>query len=93
MVKKVKCVRCHGRKKIFKFGAGYTFEDNGGVKVDCPLCMGEGMIEPLTCEEEAIKEIYSPVIEMTEKMTDDQFEKIKSAASEILNIPKKEKKK
>lgn len=30
---------------MFKSGAGYSLIDNGGVNVDCPLCLGEGVID------------------------------------------------
>lgn len=46
----IRCFRCSGQKTVFKFGigdGGYTLVDMGGEKVDCPMCMGSGMIEPI----------------------------------------------
>lgn len=48
-----KCIRCHGRKKLFKTGGAYSFVDTGGVFVDCPMCLGEGKIKTL---EQAVKD-------------------------------------
>lgn len=48
------CMRCHGRKKIYKMGAGYSHVDIGGVKVDCPMCLGSGVVKTI---EEALKEV------------------------------------
>lgn len=42
-----KCMRCHGRKEIYKVGGAYSFLDTGGVKVKCPMCNGEGTIKTL----------------------------------------------
>ena len=36
------CVRCEGRKKIYKNGGGWSWIDTGGVKMNCPLCCGSG---------------------------------------------------
>ena len=36
------CVRCSGKKKIYKVGSGYSLTNSGGAKVDCPLCLGTG---------------------------------------------------
>lgn len=44
---KVLCMRCRGRKKIFKVGNAYSFTNTGGVEVTCPMCNGDGRIKPL----------------------------------------------
>ncbi len=43
----VNCMRCHGRKKLFKIMGGYSHADTGGVSVDCPMCLGKGKIKPV----------------------------------------------
>lgn len=47
------CVRCHGQKYMYKINAGYSAIDCGGIKVECPLCIGIGFFD----EEEARKEL------------------------------------
>lgn len=40
------CMRCRGRKKIYRvMGNCYTLENTGGILVDCPMCLGEGKIK------------------------------------------------
>lgn len=51
---KTKCVRCKGRKKIFKVGTAYSYTNTGGVQVDCPLCLGTGYAPTI---EEAIEDV------------------------------------
>lgn len=41
------CMRCEGRKKIYKVGSIYSHQDTGGVQVDCPLCLGKGKVKVL----------------------------------------------
>lgn len=50
----IKCVRCEGRKKIFKVNSGYSHVNTGGIEIQCPMCLGNGEIKTL---EEAIKDI------------------------------------
>ena len=40
----IRCVRCDGRKKVFKINNGYTLVSMGAPEVVCPLCMGDGMM-------------------------------------------------
>jgi len=42
-----RCIRCRGRKKIYKVRGAYSYTNTGGVEVDCPMCLGEGMIRKL----------------------------------------------
>ena len=51
---KIRCVRCKGRKKIFKVGNAYSYTNMGGVSVDCPLCLGTGYMPTI---EEAIEDV------------------------------------
>jgi len=50
---KIRCVRCKGRRKLFKMNSVYSYTNTGGVQVECPLCLGTGYTKPL---EEAIAE-------------------------------------
>ena len=38
----MRCQRCAGRKSLWKVNNVYCKVDSGGVKVDCPLCLGSG---------------------------------------------------
>jgi hypothetical protein len=49
----IRCVRCKGRKKLFKMGSIYSYTNTGGIEVKCPMCLGEGHTLSLA---EAIKE-------------------------------------
>lgn len=50
----IRCVRCKGRKKVFKINRIYSYTNTGGVEIQCPMCLGNGSIKSL---EEAIEEI------------------------------------
>jgi len=50
----IRCIRCKGRKKIYKINNGYSYINTGGVQIECPMCLGNGVIKSL---EEAIEEI------------------------------------
>lgn len=52
--KMIVCLRCDGRKKIYKIGGGYSFVNIGGQLVNCPMCNGEGKHKTA---EAALKEI------------------------------------
>jgi len=41
------CPRCSGLKKMYKVGDGWSSVNFGGVKADCPLCVGVGKIKSL----------------------------------------------
>lgn len=43
----IRCVRCKGRKKLFKVGNIYSYTNTGGVEVNCPMCLGEGQTKSL----------------------------------------------
>lgn len=58
------CIRCHGRKRLYKAMGGWCFQDMGGVLADCPMCLGEGKIKKTPAEdlfketeEEEIKDV------------------------------------
>lgn len=66
---RVPCMRCKGRKKMFKFGSGYSIMNNGGKQVDCPMCLGAGKIKPLSEFQEQLLEIKNKSIEQTESVS------------------------
>jgi hypothetical protein len=43
----VRCMRCNGRKKMYKVQGGYTHTNTGGVLLDCPMCLGNGKVKTL----------------------------------------------
>jgi len=53
MIEKINCMRCKGRKILYKVGGAYSFLDTGGILVNCPMCSGEGKIKSL---EDALNE-------------------------------------
>jgi hypothetical protein len=66
--KKMRCIRCKGRKKMYSFNGGWTFTNMGAIEKDCPLCLGIGFIKPL---KEALKQaskIKKDFKNATEKM-------------------------
>lgn len=73
----MRCMRCKGRKRIFKVMGGYSFIDTGGVKVDCPMCLGEGKIKTLQATLESIEQELN--IETDEKDSQNVKENIVSA--------------
>jgi hypothetical protein len=42
-----RCMRCNGRKKMYKVRSIYTHANTGGLQVDCPMCLGEGKIKTI----------------------------------------------
>lgn len=40
-----KCIRCRGRKQLYKTMSGWCFDNSGGVLTDCPMCLGKGVIK------------------------------------------------
>lgn len=64
-----RCVRCGGRKELYKVNGAYSHLDMGGQKVKCPLCMGTGRMKIMTMPEPA----------ETEKLIDGIIDTIKSS--------------
>lgn len=54
----IRCVRCKGRKKLFKINGIYSYTNTGGVEIQCPMCLGNGVTKSL---EEATEEIKKEV--------------------------------
>ena len=88
--KKIRCVRCCGRKKLYKIATAYSNIDNGGIKVDCPLCLGEGKIEPFAevIEDNLINSAKEGVEIAVSQILHDE-----DAQQKICHAVKKEKKK
>jgi len=42
---KRRCIRCRGRKKLYKVRGAWSFDNSGGTLTDCPMCLGKGIIE------------------------------------------------
>lgn len=51
-----RCMRCGGRKKLYKVGSGYSKTNCGGVEVNCPLCNGKGEIKKLAFADKKVRE-------------------------------------
>lgn len=77
---KIRCMRCRGYKRLFKVGSAYSTVDTGGVKVDCPMCLGTGVIDSL---ENAIEEV-SKKIDKTTEIT--QPEKVEDKKGSLVNV-------
>jgi hypothetical protein len=56
---KRRCIRCRGRKKLYKIKGGWSLENSGGTLTDCPLCLGVGLIDkaPFAIIEEKIADL------------------------------------
>jgi hypothetical protein len=50
----IRCLRCKGRKKLFKINGIYNYTNTGGVEIQCPMCLGNGITKSL---DEALEEI------------------------------------
>ena len=52
---KRRCIRCRGRKKLYKVRGAWSFDNSGGTLTDCPMCLGKGVIDqiPFTKIDEA----------------------------------------
>lgn len=42
MSEEIRCIRCKGRKKLYKINSVYSHINTGGVLVNCPMCLGTG---------------------------------------------------
>lgn len=60
---KIRCMRCKGRKRIYKIMGGYTHINTGGIEVDCPMCLGTGKILKL---EDALRKMEQDKLEQKE---------------------------
>jgi len=51
-----KCMRCSGRKKLYKTCGGWSYTDSGGKLEDCPMCRGGGLVKTLDQIEKDFKD-------------------------------------
>lgn len=51
----MKCIRCKGRKKIYKIMGGYSYINTGGIISDCPMCNGKGTVKTIAAFMEDLK--------------------------------------
>jgi len=70
--KMIRCMRCKGRKKMFKVRNIYSHTDTGGILVTCPMCNGEGRTKTL---ESAVKDIQDAKEERKTKKHNSRTEK------------------
>ena len=79
---KVRCVRCSGRKQVYKVGGIYTLQNTGGVLVTCPLCNGEGKFIPF----ENLKKIENIETKISEEIKSEKKEEIKKRVKQKLIV-------
>lgn len=72
-----KCCRCRGRKKMYEIGGGYTASNFGGKQVDCPLCLGTGLMKSL---EECVKEPVEKAAPVKKRSSNKQKESVHAEA-------------
>lgn len=83
---KVPCMRCKGRKKMYKVGSGYTRENTGGKKIDCPMCLGVGKIKPISTIMVTDKDLFIDYLSMPdEDSTKEHKDAYKKTFVEALN--------
>lgn len=62
------CIRCQGRKKLYKCGnGGWSFINSGGVLTSCPLCNESGTIPLLENAVEESKKVLEKMNLKSEK--------------------------
>lgn len=71
----IRCMRCLGRKKLYKVNSVYSLENTGGTIVNCPLCLGEGMIKTV---KDAIQDAKKLLIKS-------EVEKLQQKENEMIN--------
>lgn len=69
----VVCMRCLGRKKVYKLGSGYSLANCGGVEIDCPMCSGVGKHKKAS---EALPEVKAAIEEETKIESNKKSKKI-----------------
>lgn len=75
MSEKIRCIRCNGRKKLYKMNNGYTHVNMGAPLVDCPMCLGIGIMKPLEHAKEEIREEAEKIMEKRKSVKDDEQRK------------------
>lgn len=54
MTDKMICMRCKGRKKVYRIMGGYSHVNSGGVEIECPMCNGTGKHKTLEAATEEL---------------------------------------
>jgi hypothetical protein len=63
----MRCMRCNGRKKVFKIMGGYSHINSGGIEKDCPLCLGKGEVKTIDAAiSDAVRNLRPPFKEEEE---------------------------
>jgi hypothetical protein len=63
-----RCPRCRGQKSVYRIGrSGYSLENFGGEKTDCPSCKGQGFIQIPDFVQEAKKELDDEKLVVVER--------------------------
>lgn len=73
---KIRCMRCRGKKKVYKIMGGYSHVNSGGKEVDCPMCLGVGKILKL---EDALRKVEEIKLESHEGKKGKSREKIQKS--------------
>ncbi len=61
---KRRCIRCRGRKKLYKIRGAWSFENCGsGALQDCPMCGGKGHVDPIPLSESSIEHVIANINE------------------------------
>lgn len=89
----IRCIRCQGRKKLYKMMSGYSFTSCGGELVECPMCLGKGNIKDFNFaldekEEEEVtvkKEVVRRVRSKKKEILDESESKESSVGRESLH--------
>jgi hypothetical protein len=68
----IRCCRCKGRKNLYKMNNGYTHINMGAPLVDCPMCLGTGVMKPFEYAKEEIKEEAEKIREKRKSVKDDE---------------------
>ncbi len=87
----IRCVRCKGRKKMYKMGSAYSHTNSGGEEVTCPMCLGEGSTKSLADAIEALKLNAIDKPEATIEENKEVKETKKSSSGDLKNGSRKKK--
>lgn len=58
---KIRCVRCKGRKKLYKVHGAYSMTNTGGIEVTCPMCNGQGKTKSLDNAKQDLEDMQDAI--------------------------------